>query len=272
MLLCLAFSLNGCGIESLNRSEFLNPGGLTEGGSDIARTFSQAFVLLPPARGEEVTVGKMSDADVRRKLSAAGGRLPVMVYMHGCTGLQDPSVLAGFAKQGFVVVAPNSFARRFRPLQCRPSSRTGGENIFVFDFRLSELSYAVHRLRGMAWVDPDRMILFGVSEGGVAAALYRGNEFNGRIIAQWTCHGHPFVRGIAAPAGEPILAVVRKGDPWYDRARTRGQEGDCGAFFGDRPRSRSIVLDGAPGHVVLRDPRVLAAMREFSFREGRLGQ
>ena len=271
-LLLSAFFLSACAIDGLNSSEFLNPSSLTESGSDIARTFTNATVLLPPTKFRDVTVGRLSERPVQRWLAAEGAlrKLPVLVYMHGCTGLQDHGVLKRFARLGFVVIAPNSFARKFRPLQCRPSRQTGGENIFIFDFRLSELSYATHKLRRLPWVDLERMILLGGSEGGVAAALYRGNDFRGRIIAQWTCQGHPFIRGIAAPVNEPILAVVRKHDPWYDRTRTRGQEGDCGSYFGDRPRSESLVLEGPPKHTVLENDNALAAMVNFAVREAAL--
>jgi len=143
-------------------------------------------------------------------------------------------------------------ARRYRPLQCDPRHKTGGVNIFVFEFRLAELSFALDRIWALPAIDKRRLFLIGTSEGGVAAALYRGDEFSARVILQWTCHGAPLVHGLLAPPAEPVLAMVRAADPWYDPARTKGQSGDCGAYFGDRPKSRSIVLgDNAGGHDVL---------------------
>ena len=256
--------LAGCSAASLNRSEMLNPASMVEHDSDLALTFDRATVVLPRA-GESPLVARMDARDLADAVGAlpASVRLPVILYMHGCTGLEDLDPLKALARAGFAVVAPDSFARRFRPLQCRPSQRTGGENIFVFDFRLTEISYALHRFGELGWVDRDRLFLVGTSEGGLAAALYRGDDFRARVITQWTCHGAPLVRGLAAPTDEPVLAIVRANDPWYDPARTPRQRGDCGAFMGDRPRSRSVVLANGNGHDVYRAPGVMQAILEF---------
>lgn len=254
-----------CSLSSLNQIEGLNHSELTEADSDLARTFDRATVVLPAVGGDDAVHGEFGDPRINtrlKELSPRGG-LPTIVYMHGCTGLRNLDPLLALASQGFVVIAPNSFARRFRPLQCKPSAKTGGENVFVFDFRLAEVSYALHRMRRLPWIDGSRLALFGVSEGGVAAALYRGNEFRARVIAQWTCHGNPLVRGIHAPAGEPVLAVVRAEDPWYDARRTHGQSGDCGAFMTDRSGSDSIVVGGAPGHQVLEDTGTIVRIASF---------
>ena len=249
MLLSLLF-LTACESETWNRSELLNPAVLTETDSDIARTFDQAMIVLPRSRGQEPLVGKLSDKAVRHQLAGLGpGRhYPTIVYMHGCTGMGRLTPMLAFAKAGFAVIAPNSFARRFRPLQCRASERTGGENIFVFDFRLVEISYALQRMAHLPWINNQRLFLVGTSEGGVAAALYRGEEFNARIISQWTCHGAPFIRGLAAPIGEPVLAIVRSNDPWYQPDRTAGQHGDCSTFFKTPKLSKSLVIDGGAAH------------------------
>ncbi|MFP6747741.1 MAG: hypothetical protein VCD66_09125 [Alphaproteobacteria bacterium] len=254
-----------CDPAMFNQSELLNPSLLTEGGSDIARTFDQAMVVLPRRDGLEPLVGMLSDQAVRDHLAALpeNWRYPAIVYMHGCTGYGSLAPLQAFAKAGFAVIAPNSFARRFRPLQCRPSDKTGGENIFVYDFRLVEISYALQRMAALPWIDNDHLYLIGTSEGGVAAALYRGEEFRARVIAQWTCHGLPFVRGLAAPAGEAVLAIVRGDDPWYQPDRTTGQLGNCGAFFKTPARSRSLVLNGGDAHDIWGHKGAMAAVLDF---------
>jgi dienelactone hydrolase len=195
----------------------------------------------------------------RLRLLPAGSKAPVVVYAHGCTGLDNFAFLERIAQAGFVVVAPNSFARRYRPLQCDPVTQTGGRNLFVYDFRLAEIAFALDKLWLRQWVDWERMLLVGTSEGGVAAALYRGNEFQGRVITQWTCAGAPHVAGIAAPLSEPILAVRSSVDPWYGPENA----GDCQDSFGQRLNSRSYVVEGPVGHNVLSEPAVVELIAEF---------
>lgn len=236
---------------------------LSMGDSDLERTWSGATVALPPLRGEAPLVVGMGSRRIERHLAAfqANRGFPTVVYLHGCTGLGAFEFLESLAAAGFVVVAPDSMARRYRPLQCNPWSHTGTGNLFVFDFRMAELSYALQQLRALDWVDRDKLFVVGVSEGGVPAALYRGDDLRARVIAQWTCQGPAVVRGIAAPPHTPVLSVIRAGDPWYGQAAA-ARPGDCGEFLLGRPDSRALVLPagGGDGHDVLRDP---VAVREI---------
>lgn len=241
------------------------------GGSDLERTWSRAVVVVPPEDDQALLYTTMDDAALDRRLAARAPsrRWPVVLYLHGCTGIGNRAFLAALASAGFAVIAPDSMARKFRPLQCNPRDKTGGFNLYVYEFRLSEIAYALDRMRALDWVDRRNLFLIGTSEGGVATALYRGAEFQGRVIAQWTCNGAPIVRGIAAPPGEPILAMVRADDPWYDPARTQGQRGHCGEFMGARPGSDSIVLARKAGHNVFEDPANVRTILSFLERNRR---
>jgi len=259
-----ALLLAACADPLQFRGDRPEPSPESERGSDLGRTFEDAVLVFPPAGGGRPAVVRFADAATRGLAAAAPpGGYPVVLYLHGCTGFGGTAALEEMARAGFLVVAPDSFARRFRPPQCTPSTLSGGRNIYVFDFRLTEIAYAVDRLRGLAWADADRLLLLGESEGGLAAALYRGDDFRGRAILQWTCQGAPYVRGLAAPPGEPVLAIVRGGDPWYDPARTPGQRGDCGSFLAGRPASESLVLGTDARHAVLDDPEVVRRLIGF---------
>lgn len=233
---------------------------------DIELTWEKAVVALPPSRsGEEPFVGRLSDAGVAKRVASYPlvTRLPTVFYSHGCTGLGKFEFFKALAAAGFAVIAPDSMARRYRPLQCDPKTQTGGFNLFVYDFRLTEISFGLDRLHRLAWVDRSNLFLIGISEGGVAAALYRGDEFRARVIAQWTCSGAPIVEGLGAPQGEPVLAIVHSGDPWYDAKKTKLQRGDCGAWFGGRQGSRSYVLRGGSQHDVFTSEQSLKAILDF---------
>ena len=234
-------------------------------------TWAEAEVALPPFRGgEEVLLANLEDSVVKERLASLPhrARVPVVLYAHGCTGLGSRPFFRDLARAGYIVIAPDSMARRYRPLQCDPKTQTGGYNRFVYDFRLTEISFALDRLKRLPWVDQHKIFLVGVSEGGVAAALYRGDEFRARVIAQWTCTGAPLVQGIFAPRDEPVLSIVRNADPWYDKSRTRNQRGDCGAFMQGRARSRSIVLKGG-GHNILGDRENVRTILNFLEEAGK---
>lgn len=215
---------------------------------DLVRTWQKAWFAYP--KGGKT---KRLTKNALERLGKSARKYPVVVYLHGCTGLGKGEREFGelLAREGFVFVAPDSMARSYRPLQCDPKTQTGGRNLFVFDFRMAEIAFALNRLTGQPWVDTGNLFLIGGSEGGVAAALYRGEEFRARVIFQWTCHGSPLVNGIDAPLDEPILAIVNRGDPWYDAEHTPAQAGHCGVFFGDRVGSESLLLDRPGIHDVL---------------------
>lgn len=238
---------------------------LLEYHSDIERTWREAVVALPPAGSEGPVMAKMNDQHIRDQILryAPKIRLPVVLYMHGCTGIGNYSFFERLAKAGFVVIIPDSFARRFRPLQCDPETKKGGFNRFIYEFRQTEIAYAVDQMAKIDWIDLSNLFLVGTSEGGVATALYRGHEFRARVITQWTCNGAPIVHGIAAPLNVPILSIVKSGDPWYGADRTRGQLGHCGQFMDGRPYSSSIVIEGSVGHDVYDSLEVVEKIVHF---------
>ena len=252
-------------------------GGLSfESESDIERTWSQAVVVLPPAGpGREPRIERLQASGLLQPARSGlrRTRLPLVIYMHGCDGIGDLPLLKALAARGYAVIAPDSFARRFRPLQCDPTLRQGGQNRFIYDFRLTELTFALEQLDAVDWVDYRNLFLMGTSEGGVAAALFRGQVFNARVVAQWSCQGDPLVRGIGAPPHEPVLALLRDGDPYYDPRNTPAQQGDCGPFLLGRPDSRSIVLPRSQdslNHFVFDDPDALAIVLAFLDRNRRM--
>ena len=209
--------------------------------SDLELTWRRAVVTFPASdsfnqiRRKYIEEINYSDINYERKL-------PLIIYLHGCTGIGNFFVFDSLAAEGYAVIAMDSFARRFRPLQCNPKTKRGGENLYVYDFRRAELTYALEQISNFLWIDFENLFLIGASEGGVAAALFRGDVFNARVITQWTCSGAPLLAGIGAPKRVPILSIVKEGDPYYKSLNTRQQDGNCGAYLKDRVNSESIVI------------------------------
>lgn len=238
------------------------------GRSDLELTWYSAPAALPARTADKVKETTVEDPVFQRMISSLEGRrLPVVLYLHGCTGIEksDRRIMRALSRAGFLVIAPDSMARQYRPRQCKPRKKTGGFNLFVYDFRQAEINFALQQLRRDEWADTGNLFLVGSSEGGLAAAQYRGAAFRARVITKWTCHGSHLVRGLAAPPDEPVLAIVRKKDPWYDQKKTH-QSGECGAFFGDRPGSKSWVLETGKGHNVFKEDRVTDEIVSFLVR------
>lgn len=232
---------------------------------DLPQTWNRATIVLPPLGTGAALVTTVDSPAMQERLRRvpANAKLPVVLYVHGCTGMGGLTLLQALAEAGFVVVAPDSFARRYRPLQCDAQNQAGGRNLFVYDFRLEEVAYALDQLWLRPWADWDHLMLVGASEGGVAAALYRGDEFAARVILQWTCQGAPHVAGLAIGKHEPVLALLASNDPWYQRVGG----GDCGALLVGRPDSRSHQLAVPGGHELVAEPAAVRLVVEFLRRQ-----
>jgi dienelactone hydrolase len=228
--------------------------------AELARTWDGAHVVVPTADGP--IAGRM--AEVAPALAGLPGdtRLPLVIYLHGCAGFHggnraDARLLA---RQGYAVIAPDSFARADKPLSCDWRNGRAGLHWGVIFFRLAEAHHALRQARALPWVDTGRIALIGQSEGGFATARFGGNGLAARVIMGWTCAlPVPFMNGVAGPADVPVLAVVSRHDRWFQNAVVAGDCGDALAGYAD---SRSLVLDSTVHHV-MRLPEGQAAILQF---------
>ncbi len=226
--------------------------------ADLVQTWQKGLVALPNT--SEITVLEETQWPL-------GSSLPAMIYLHGCTGLGkgDRALMQKIAQLGVAVIAPNSMARSYRPLQCNPEDQTGGYHFFVYAMREAELAFAVYQLEQLPWVDKRQMMLAGGSEGAVTAALYRGNEFKSRVLLQWTCHGAPYIAGLAAGPDERVLALVNGADPWYQHRmvdqQVISQLGNCGDF--DQYNHVTSHVLPYEGHDLLQDAQAVGLILTF---------
>ncbi len=197
---------------------------------------------------------------------AAPKPLAVILYAHGCDGLSEISAASGrfLAQAGYLVVEPDSFARASKPASCEPAQHLGGLHRAVLGWRQKEMRYAARKLRAIGSLRNLPFVLMGHSEGAITAATVTDVPAAGRIIEGWTCHaGWPEYRGLAAPAGQPVLALVGEDDPWF---REPVLSGECGAFMHGRTQ-RSIVFRApnylARKHWLSSDPDVQKTIVEF---------
>ena len=171
-----------------------------------------------------------------------GAKAPAVLVLHGCAGLvRSPTAYrVFFMERGYAVFEPDSFARPRR----EPCNRD------AFHKRMEELAYALTMIRSLPWVDQDRIVLMGISEGGSAAAAWDQSGFAAHIILEDNCEG----KQPHAPAGVPVLAVVGGKDRYYRGSSCKVTRKIAG--------SMSIVIAGAP-HGISDLPETEQAIEEL---------
>lgn len=184
----------------------------------------------------------------RKLLKDPRAKVPAVLYMHGCGGIRANAhrfrVLLNTL--GYVVFMPDSF-RRGR-LKC---SAEGNLSTRVA-MRSEEVKYALSRIQKIPWIDQNRVILMGHSEGGNTTDNWSWRGFAAHIISGSAC---TLVDGVpAAPEGVPVLAMVGE----FDDARP-GLSCNVRRKVGG---SKSIVISGA-GHVISADPETKKAIKTF---------
>lgn len=225
----------------------------------------QARVVLPSAvTGGAVYTGLWKDAPREAK-----ARVPVVVFLHGSSGLGLPAIAewqAWLATRGIASVAPDSFALPDRITYKSPVSTAVYEQIHAL--RASEIVLAAQAVKGAAWADPARLVLAGTSEGATAVARHGGAEFAGRILFAWSCEPNYFVEksGHVFPANQPVLNVISSTDPFFSPSNAwlgnPSARGHCGDALKDHKRATITLIPGAP-HTLLNLPAARAAAAGF---------
>ena len=114
-------------------------------------------------------------------------------------------------------------------------------------FRATEIEISLKALQQMSWVDTNKIVLAGTSEGAVPVARYTGKEFAGRIMFAWTCEENYFVAShkTAIPDDQPTLNIISSTDPYFSQSNpwigNSQATGHCGAALKNNKKA-SIVL------------------------------
>ena len=194
--------------------------------------------------------------------------MPVVVFLHGSSGLGLKAIgewQQWLATLGYASIAPDSMVLPDRITYTSPIAKDVYEKIHAL--RASEITLALNALGDLPWVDRDRLILSGASEGGPAVARYTGSEFAGRMIFSWSCEDNYFV--VAHRTGvprEPVLNVMSLADPFFSRANAyvgNGEaQGHCGAALREHKNVTIVLIPGAP-HTLLNVPQARMAVEAW---------
>lgn len=216
---------------------------------ELERSWNAALVRIPKDKGKyySATIKDLS------KIQNITGKFPTIIYLHGCSGIWKGTYtrINFFARSGFAVIAPVSFARLKYPQSCDLQTHKGGMHRHTLKMRQNDTGYAIEKAKLLNWVDENNVFLAGLSQGGITTATFsskpNASSLKARIIEGWTCHaGWPEYKGINAPNQEPVLSLVGEKDPWFQNQWTRG---DCGEFM---KNDKSVSKVFKQGHLSTR--------------------
>ncbi len=168
----------------------------------------------------------------------AGAKAPAVLFLHGCSGLIRGGI--GYrimlVTEGYVVFEPDAFARP--GYSCDTSSIAN---------RREEVAYALGQIRALPWVDHDRIILMGFSQGGKTVGSWEEPGFAAHVILDAPATAR-------APANVPVLAIAGAEDSYANSSsyKTKSRAG----------ASNSILIAGAD-HGIFHLPEAKEAIRNF---------
>jgi dienelactone hydrolase len=220
--------------------------------TDVASSWSQAKVFVPGSF-KPVTV-----KDIK-----SNQNYPVIVYLHGCTGIvdwHDHDWGKTLSSHGYLVILIDSMARNGRIPNCDPVTKTAGFFPQAHEYRQEEITYALEEIAKVDWADKNQIFLMGYSEGGIAVASSTHRSFRANIILAWTCtfRNHKTLDGIKSPKEIPILAVAAKYDVWRVG---KASEGRCIDKADGRPLIQ-VDLNGSE-HATTKYPESKPAVLDF---------
>ncbi len=139
---CFLTAICFCSCSTINSSDNL---------SELIRTFEHATIVLPkhinpadPFSSKRVLIDKIANIKNEINNIPSDNSIPLIIYLHGCYG-REPNDFPTFqflARNGYAVLAPDSYAREYRPVSCDPESCRGGLFRAALSFRLAEAKYA----------------------------------------------------------------------------------------------------------------------------------
>jgi hypothetical protein len=183
---------------------------------------------------------------IQNEILKPGARVPAVIYLHGSAGPTNAGGWAvDFAEYGYALFAPDSFER-----PGRENLANTGQQHWRMILRKQEMRYALAQLRSISWIDSDRLILAGFSEGAQAAANYSGGGFMAVMLFGTDCR----FGGPNAPSGVAVLNVVGANDRF-------GYGGGC-SFWRTVGGSKSVTISGL-GHNVQGVPETKAAIAQL---------
>lgn len=216
-----------------------------------APAWDAAMVFLPNS-STPTTIGAL----------AAQRAAPVVIALHGCTGLSTlPSIGPTLAALGYIVIMPDSMVRPDRAgrTTCTGTS-IGTGNLDIYDKRVDEAVYAIAQVQGKSWYDGRHLLLLGHSEGGYAVAQRAYGQISAAAVSGYWC-----TLGLPVADVVPTLTVNYDRDPFYYGKPGLGVPSCAGGPAGSRhevlPGALHTAFELEPGRSYLTDFAAAQAAR-----------
>lgn len=217
---------------------------------------ASASVALPAAAtGGKKFIGKFAELP-----PLSGTRVPVVLFLHGSSGLGLKAIgewQAWLADLGVASIAPDSMVLPDRVTYKSPIDRNTYEKLHTL--RYSEIEITREALSRTTWADMSKVVLAGASEGGVPVARETG-VWAGRMIFSWSCENNYFVEEHRThKMTEPVLNVMSSTDVYFSPENVwldnPGAVGHCGPALKSHKAATILLVPGAP-HTLLNIPSV----------------
>jgi hypothetical protein len=228
----------------------------------------EAQLALPAAAtGGAAFFGKFKDAPTAATATAT--RVPVVVFLHGSSGLGLAAIgewQRWLATLGIASIAPDSFALPGRLTYKSPVDKAVYERVHAL--RQSEIAPTMAALANAPWADSARLALAGTSEGATSVARHSGTGFRGRLLYAWSCENNYFVQahGSQLPLEQAVLNVISLTDPFFSAANAwvghPQPRGHCGELLKAHKNATVVLMAGAP-HTLLNLPAARHATAGF---------
>jgi dienelactone hydrolase len=234
--------------------------------AESLKAVAQHAQIALPAKvtGKDIFTGLLKNAP-----ATSGAKVPVIVFMHGSSGLSLPAIAQWqlwLAKQGYASIAPDSFALAGRLTYKSPVDLVTYER--VHDMRMAEIAPTVAALQSQPWADTQRLVLAGTSEGSVPVARHDGQGFAAKIMYAWSCEKNYFVTEAKSNFNvkKPVLNVISSVDPFFSKTNTwLGNDaalGHCGAALKGNAQASVVLIPDAP-HTLFMMPAAQHATAGF---------
>lgn len=229
--------------------------------AELKRTLHKASFLMP----YEKKISTLETALIKLEKDSFS-QMPAILYMHGCAGIgyYERKDLLNLASLGFLVVAPDSFARENKPQSCDAKAAKGGMHREVLNFRIAEAKYALDWMSKQSFIRGDSIQMVGFSEGGITTAVFQDSRLVSKLVLGWSCHsGWEEYRGVNLKPKQRFLSIVASQDPWF---QVDYLTGSCHRFVPGNKKAQGVVL-AYDKHWVSEHPYAKTLIKNFLMEE-----